>query len=393
MISCHMCMKWIHMLCSNDNECELKASVSWCCTECRRLPGLMFSQVQQLRASNNRLLKIIENYTQERNDFKKQMILMKESSESEIKELKKINLDLVSTNKSLSEELQNTQQELRIANQTSTKKRDLIKNTSSGVNDNLIIGSSIIKHIDPKAAMNTDVISISGAKCGDICNKLASMGRTCKNITLVVGGNDCSSSMETIGIIENFALLVACAKSCASESVSVTGICPRPENPIVQDRINQVNIALKTASEKHDFKFIDTNNMFTLKDGSINDGYLLDDGVHLTYKGTEKLAQKLHVLNYKEAVIRQPKPKSYSQRVGKGSTPSHSSRYGNKSSFDSYISHTRPSTKSGTNNQSRCWNCGESGHVINSCKHSSRLRCFTCNKFGHKSKFCVFKLD
>ena len=166
--------------------------------------------------------------------------------------------------------------------------------------------------------MNTDVISISGAKCGDICNKLTSMGRTYKNITLVVGGNDCSSSMETNDIIENFALLVACAKSCATESVSVTSICPRPENPIVQDRINQVNIALKTASEKHDFKFIDTNDMFTLKDGSINDGYLLDDGVHLTYKGTEKLAQKLHVLNYKEAVIRQPKPKSYSQKVGKG---------------------------------------------------------------------------
>ena len=186
--------------------------------------------------------------------------------------------------------------------------------------------------------MNTDVISISGAKCGDICNKLASMGRTYKNITLVVGGNDCSSSMETNGIIENFALLVACAKSCATESVSVTSICPRPENPIVQDRNIQVNIALKTASEKHDFKFIDTNDMFTLKDVSINDGYLLDDGVHLTYKGTEKLAQKLHVLNYKEAVIRQPKAKSYSQRVGKGSTPSHSSRYANKSSFDSYIS-------------------------------------------------------
>ena len=44
--------------------------------------------------------------------------------------------------------------------------------------------------------------------------------------------------------------------------------------------------------EDEDVKFVDNSTSFYLKDGSINDAYYLEDGVHLTYKATNKLAQK-----------------------------------------------------------------------------------------------------
>ena len=77
--------------------------------------------------------------------------------------------------------------------------------------------------------------------------------------------------------------------------MQISSICPRTNNPDTQSRIDAVNKRLKESRSLSDFAFIDNENIFRLQDGSINDGYLLNDGVQLTSRGSEKLATNLGV--------------------------------------------------------------------------------------------------
>ena len=36
----------------------------------------------------------------------------------------------------------------------------------------------------------------------------------------------------------------------------------------------------------------------------------------------------------------------------------------------------------------RCYNCFRTNHMIDPCRHKSRLTCFKCNGLGHKEKHC-----
>ena len=38
--------------------------------------------------------------------------------------------------------------------------------------------------------------------------------------------------------------------------------------------------------------------------------------------------------------------------------------------------------------QPRCYNCGEKSHTVRTCRHTSPIRCYCCHGFGHKQKFC-----
>lgn len=41
-----------------------------------------------------------------------------------------------------------------------------------------------------------------------------------------------------------------------------------------------------------------------------------------------------------------------------------------------------------TEQQVRCYNCGEKSHTKKSCKHAAQLRCHRCSELGHKRKAC-----
>ena len=105
----------------------------------------------------------------------------------------------------------------------------------------------------------------------------------------IIGGeNDCSSNTNVPEIVAKYKDLIVAAKATA-RVVTVASICPRGPQQ-TQACIDSVNAGIQGLCEDTGCAFIDTSELLKLRDGSINEGYYMDDLIHLTYKGQNKVA-------------------------------------------------------------------------------------------------------
>ena len=84
-------------------------------------------------------------------------------------------------------------------------------------------------------------------------------------------GNDCSDTKDATVVANSFKDLISAAKLKVA-SVIVASICPRGD-PEIQDCIDNVNTACT---------YCDKTDILRLTDGTINEGFYLDDLHHLT---------------------------------------------------------------------------------------------------------------
>ena len=71
-----------------------------------------------------------------------------------------------------------------------------------------------------------------------------------------------------------------CANHEATAAIDI--LSPRSDSPRKNERVTRANNAIKALSERMGVSFIDNGPSFKLEDGSVNDGYLAKDGLHLT---------------------------------------------------------------------------------------------------------------
>ncbi|CAH1785221.1 unnamed protein product [Owenia fusiformis] len=173
----------------------------------------------------------------------------------------------------------------------------------------LLIGSSIIRDIDEDRLNNTDIKSVSGADIDTIHKAIATMPTTSKfkSITLQVGSIDCSKRDNVQAIQDDYRLLVKGAKQ-RCDHVIVSSITPRADNTDAQARIDLVNSALMSICLDEDCEFINNDIDFKLRDGTINEGYLLQDKLHLSDAGTNRLGVNLK-LDAKFNTVAKPRQK------------------------------------------------------------------------------------
>ena len=136
-------------------------------------------------------------------------------------------------------------------------------------------------------------------------------------LIFVIGGNDCDRHTDERyipDILTDFEALIKSAQE-TSISVAVSSVCPRIEPGTVMERINALNAGLKVLCDDLKVEFIDNGPTFHLQDGSVNDGYMLPDGVHLTKAATNKL-----VLNLK-LQLRHGKTSAHADHRRRQSTP------------------------------------------------------------------------
>ena len=89
-----------------------------------------------------------------------------------------------------------------------------------------------------------------------------------------------SPSTPAPTVIDAFASVIDAAKAKAS-TVTVSSVCPRLKTADITNKIDAVNAGLVTLCADKKVIFADSTPSFTLGDGSVNDGYLHRDGIHL----------------------------------------------------------------------------------------------------------------
>ena len=299
----------------------------------------------------------------------------------------------------------------------------------------LVVGSSLIRDISESQLDNTELTCISGGRIADAASEISQIPDSkYEHIVLVIGGNDCDphdplTKKPPADIVDQYRSLVQKCKQKA-ETVTASSICPRMSSEDIKSRIDAVNAGIQVLCDEENVNFVDNNPCFHLKDDSINDAYILSDGIHLTYRGTNKLAHNLKLMlkkgqnnfcngSSKNRVQWNTKAKPKQEEISEQSVGFST----NKTDMEnekidlqhpfwtntySKLRQTKPQTfrknqqtrnwyssmyetSERKNNSSmpddkRCFFCYESNHTVKTCRHEKPLMCNTCGVEGHKSK-------
>ena len=273
MVRCCQCASWMHELCIAEKE-EFVAGI-WCCFECRQTP----SRIIDLQGSVIALVETVNNLRDEMKSRDTQ-------HSQEYAALQESHRKLGEDHKGL----------LAIVNNLSVAPKPSEGPKAHGT---LVLGSSIVRDVDATKLVATKCISVSSGCIKDIHSTLVSLPASDRfgNITLVVGGNDCDDRDEQKGedisdIITQYRELIECAKMRA-DTITVSSVLPRNKPGLVSERIKSFNAGLMTLADDMEVIFVDNDLVFFLRDGSLNEGFLLPDHVHLAPAGTNRLAKSL----------------------------------------------------------------------------------------------------
>jgi len=161
----------------------------------------------------------------------------------------------------------------------------------------LLLGDSLIRDVDPHKLSKTKVISISGGKVTDASDKLLNL-QNFRSIVLCIGTNNCSDpNMDIDQVTQSYRVLCQAAidRVPFPTDVTISSIPPRVDSPDHRERVSALNASLCALATDLGVLYIDNDPKFTLKDNSPNDGYLLEDGLHLSPKGTNVLVKNLMI--------------------------------------------------------------------------------------------------
>ena len=94
----------------------------------------------------------------------------------------------------------------------------------------LLVGSSIIRHINKKNPDNTEVICLRGGRINDVKNVVTDKATDAAydRVVLVAGGNDCAPRDTSTGVLPSSVVDEYRSLVRMSKSVTVSSVCPHP---------------------------------------------------------------------------------------------------------------------------------------------------------------------
>ena len=115
-----------------------------------------------------------------------------------------------------------------------------------------------------------------------------------------MGTNACAKENDFVAgaSTDTYCQIITTAKEKVQDvsKVKAVSIPPRSDNTSNQERVASLNASLCALAQQTGAKFINNDPAFLLQDGSPNDGYLHQDGVHLNLNGTNRLAKNMGLL-------------------------------------------------------------------------------------------------
>ena len=363
MIQCSMCMIRFHNECMGIKDEDVLTSFA--CPSCRLTP--------------DRIMKLLSDIT----EIKSQLIEIK-AQNTESKDV-----------------LTQIKQECANLRQENKELREKVSTLSKTVNENtlptMVIGDSIIKEFDEGKMENTIVKVHSGIKVKELKTHIESV-KSCQGIVICAGTNDCSSSdFDGAEVTTQYKELVnlAMTKVNDPDRIIISSVPPRTDLKEYQENVEQLNAGLCVIARDTGTTFVNNDETFKLSNGTPNDGYLLADGLHLSNKGSNRLARNLKLISDpKINVCKKHKTKKPSRNF-ETDRSDHDAPSQQKHEDWQTVRRRRPRhpraqwvNNAATSNQQYCWYCGESNHVTDSCRHGRRIVCNLCGQQGHKAKFC-----
>ncbi len=356
MIRCCSCAICFHESCVEITSEEERGI--WPCPECRLTGALVKSvksAVEDLAELVGKLNEQIEKLDQERrNDV--------ENLSAQIENLTQVNAALSN----------------KIANSTPAvpDKRQHPKT--------IVLGDSLVKDLDKEKLVDTDVQYQRDARIVDVIGKINTLSGDYSHIALVVGGNDCDGEARPSGtdIVSSYGRLVDVAKQKARE-VTVSSIPPRTRSKDTREKIQAVNAGPVALCREKEVKFVNKDPFFVFEDGSVNEGYIEPDGIHLTRSGLNKMD-----LKPKDATTGVYGKSDVGTRVDGVRASTRQDSRESDSQRQGLARHHQTSNHSRRKDDTRCYYCYERGHVKGNCRHGREVRCNGCRRLGHKMKFC-----
>ncbi|CAG2237494.1 unnamed protein product [Mytilus edulis] len=167
-----------------------------------------------------------------------------------------------------------------------------IPNRFTGENNKttLIIGSSILKGIQPRGLQNTEVCTNRGANIDRLIDVLQKKDMsTYRTIIIHIGGNDLDNLQSIRDKYEALLYLLnfKCHPHC---KFVVSGILPRKGL-----NMHNPNEMLKDLCEQFNLQFIDHTNMFYDKNYNLSYSVFHHDGIHLSKKGTSAFLRSVNM--------------------------------------------------------------------------------------------------
>ena len=151
----------------------------------------------------------------------------------------------------------------------------------------LLLGTSLLRNVDSKTLDNVEVLAKGGAKIEAIHAMLNQLpdDKHYANITIVGGSVDLEQTKSEEDIVSDYEAMMVSA-SLRSDNLSVCGILPRQDLAGKRQRVNE---SLEKACNNISATYIDVDETFILRNGSINDANFAQDGLHLSKYGVDNL--------------------------------------------------------------------------------------------------------
>ena len=255
---------------------------------------------------------------------------------------------------------------------------------------------------------------IRGATVIDIHDDLTKRNISVNTLSIVVGTNDCANRTSEDEILSDYRRLLELATQRANKVV-VSSIPPVMNAAARQELTDSVNARLTDVCKETGAVMICHDPNFRLANYAANGLLLHKDGIHLSEAGTHRLLQNLDVASEHsiasddrksthEHTHRHAKDIQNKRDVSRGGWNTvkgnksrdqpqhqrglqHQRGHRNRQSGRQNQHQHRPSARGG--DQPRCFQCGESGHMRDSCRHTRPVKCFDCGNFGHKAENCM----
>ena len=164
---------------------------------------------------------------------------------------------------------------------------DKLPHTHTDNDKTLLVGTSTVKDIHEEKLVRTTVKSVSGGVISGIREAVNGVTGPYDRVILIGVGNDCDNDddVDVENIMKQLKLLIRDAKRI-SKHITVGASYPRNKGAQTTDTIDSFNAGLIVICEEEGCTIANNDDTFKLRDGQSHDAYLLSDGVHLTYEGT-----------------------------------------------------------------------------------------------------------